>query len=65
MLFRSYHAVDFASVVLFLNPECWRILFALSGWWASRDLNPEPTGYEPVALTVAPKALGARVFVEV
>lgn len=31
-------------------------------WWASRDSNPEPTGYEPVALTVAPKALEARLF---
>jgi len=20
-------------------------------WWAFRDLNPGPTGYEPVALT--------------
>ena len=20
-------------------------------WWAFRDSNPEPTGYEPVALT--------------
>lgn len=31
-------------------------------WWASRDSNPEPTGYEPVALTVAPKALETRLF---
>ena len=21
-------------------------------WWAVRDLNPEPTGYEPAALTI-------------
>ena len=23
----------------------------IKGWWAFRDLNPGPTGYEPVALT--------------
>ena len=23
----------------------------LSKWWAFRDSNPKPTGYEPVALT--------------
>lgn len=27
------------------------------GWWASRDLNPEPIGYEPTALTIELKAL--------
>ena len=22
------------------------------GWWTLQDLNPKPTGYEPVALTI-------------
>ena len=26
------------------------------GWWAFRDSNPEPTGYEPGALTIELKA---------
>ena len=27
-------------------------------WWAFRDLNPGPTGYEPAALTTELKAQG-------
>ncbi len=34
---------------------CKRVCFKLNadpiGWWAIRDSNPGPTGYEPVALT--------------
>ncbi len=27
------------------------------GWWALQDSNLEPTGYEPVALTIELRAL--------
>lgn len=28
-----------------------RLLLTDAFWWAIRDSNPRPTGYEPVALT--------------
>ncbi len=31
-------------------------------WWAFRDSNPEPTGYEPAALTIELKARTGLYF---
>ena len=31
----------------------------LKCWWARRDSNPQPSGYEPPALTIELQALGA------
>ena len=40
---------------------CWAI--PLQNWWAIGDSNPEPTGYEPVALTNW--ANGPRIMIEI
>ena len=44
----------------------WRNRFSWTekGWWAQRDLNPQPSGYEPPALTIelwARRAKGNRI----
>ena len=36
---------------LALPTELFPYMIMIKKWWAFRDLNPEPTGYEPVALT--------------
>ena len=33
-------------------------------WWAFRDSNPEPTGYEPAALTIELKAQTGNFMIE-
>ena len=40
-----------AKTLDFLEVFCGYIFFIASLWWAIRDSNPGPTGYEPVALT--------------
>ncbi|CCV15564.1 hypothetical protein MESS4_790127 [Mesorhizobium sp. STM 4661] len=38
-----------------------------TGWWARRDSNPQPSGYEPPALTIelqAPHVAGLMFFPE-
>ena len=32
-------------------------------WWARRDSNPQPSGYEPPALTIELQALPVRAVV--
>lgn len=34
----------------------------MRGWWGPRDSNPEPIGYEPIALTIAPDPHAWRLY---
>ena len=53
---KLYAFVDMMSIydnvsIRFIKKETSAVLTTKVCWWTIRDLNPGPTGYEPVALT--------------
>ena len=48
---RAAHAPSFSSPLGFFHQHKRHPFGCLLCWWAIRDSNPGPTGYEPVALT--------------